>query len=89
MELSGDGFRHVSNMALRRVVERDHTQSEAAWVRAAVDITRLALGEDVIDDTVPAAALNYRIEIAREARNAISSGNVQKAHSALRLFWGS
>jgi hypothetical protein len=80
-------FHHVSKAVLRTTLNMHPREVTMQKLRTAFRLTAEALGRDVIDDTVPQEALDYRLEMARQAHDAIASGQRAKALAALQLFW--
>lgn len=77
-------FAHVADLTLRKILE---SEPDPCTIRQAFRLSAEALGHDIIDDCVPASALDFRIEMGREARDAIADRDWPKAHSALRNLW--
>jgi hypothetical protein len=81
-------FTHVANLVLRGVLDSKPEQVKPATMRQALGRTIDALRRDVInDDPALYRALPERIEAAREADRALSSGRPALCHRALRRFW--
>jgi hypothetical protein len=81
-------FTHVANLVLRSVLESKPEEVKAAKMRQALGRTLDALRRDVInDDPALYRALPERIEAARAADSALSSGRPALCHRALRRFW--
>jgi hypothetical protein len=85
---TSESFTHVANLMLRRVLESHPRQVSPAEMKQALGWTLVALARDVIDnDPTVAQALPERVEAARAADRALSSGHPALCHRALRRFW--
>jgi hypothetical protein len=80
-------FSHVTNKLLQRVLQSDPKHVKPGEMRQALGWTLDALGRDVIDDQIPPAALEQRVQEARAANTAITKGQRGVCHRALRKFW--
>jgi len=73
---------------LRGVLKSKPRQIIMAEMKQALGLTLVALARDVInDDPALYRALPERIEAARAADSALSSGRPALCHRALRRFW--
>ena len=85
---TSERFTHVANRMLRGVLKSKPRQIIMAEMKQALGLTLVALARDVInDDPALYRALPERIEAARAADSALSSGRPALCHRALRRFW--